>query len=242
MRPPLKYIFLTPVILFSQITLALSDELVYPELQVSPKATERLQMELRKESSNKYLTHLPIQLSSLMTLTSGLYSQNTKLENSESSSKKDENTKSQRIATSVGGAWLIGTFLLGEFYKPYQNAAIEIKSLPNQSMQDQLVRERIVEENFARAAALAQKLTWFSVATNMAASTYVASNTTGDARTFAGISALTALAPLLFRYSWIEVNNYHQDYKKKIYAPVVSSYLFQNNEKLSPGILMSWNF
>lgn len=226
----------------SPATNNVTDELVYPELQVSPRATERLQIEVKKEAQEKNSIHLPIQFSALMTLASGIYSQQTELPKDDDKFDKDENIRAQRTAVSIGGAWLVGTWLMSEFYRPYQKATLEIKSLPNASMQDQLVRERIVEENFERAASLANKLTWFSIMTNFVASAYVSSQTTDDARTFAAISALSAFSPLLFKYNWIYVNQYHQDYKKKIYAPVVGSYLFKIDQKITPGLLVSWNF
>ena len=50
-----------------------SEAYEYPELLVTPSATERLEMEAAKESGRRFTTHLPIQISALGTITAGIF-------------------------------------------------------------------------------------------------------------------------------------------------------------------------
>lgn len=221
-----------------------AQNLIYPELNVSPKASERVAMEAKQEASSKWTTHWPIQLSSAMTLASVFYAQSDKPEDYDTNpSKKEDFDNAAKTGTLVGATWLIGTYLLSENYRPYQKAVQEIKSLPTSNTQEQLVRERLAEEAMASSAKLGNRLMWMSVITNLGASAYIASSSGEDAKTFAGISTLVALTPLMFQYNWQDVYNYHQDYKKKIYAPIAMATLMPvDNKHLVPAMTLAWSF
>src|SRR4051812_12685888 len=82
------------------VTSARAADYDYPELMVTPSASERLTMQGKSEESKRWTTHLPIQASALMTLTAGIL-------------QKDKNGARTGLAgIAVGGSWLIGTFIL----------------------------------------------------------------------------------------------------------------------------------
>ena len=218
-----------------------AQNLLYPELNVSPKASERILMEAKQENADKWKTHLPIQTSALFTLFAGLNSSQDE-KDYENSVQEKEAQNSQMTAMLVGGGWLVATYFLSENYRPYQKGANEIKSLPNGSVSEQLVRERLAEETIDSASDLGDRLMWFSVASQLLAAGYVGNHASKDAQVYAGIAAVAAFSPIIFKYNWQKVHRYHQDYKKRIYAPIASLGAMSLDQKIVPSMNLSWTF
>lgn len=217
--------------------------ITYPELQVTPRASERIGMEAKNEKSSRLSQHLPVQISSLMTLVAGLYSQSNKPD--EDKVAPDDAKWARNTAIGIGAAWLIGTYYMSDNYTPYTKAQIAIQALPSKTPQETLTRERIAEENIGAAAKVGDRIMWASAFTNFAASAYLASKSGKEASVLAGISGLLAFSPLVFRYNWQTVNQYHQEYKKKIYGPIAMPGLFESHSthaqnEYVPGI--NWLF
>src|SRR4051812_9491056 len=77
----------------------------YPELQVVPRASERLRMEAKEERGNWFVAHWPVELSGLVTMGVGL---STKTRDGLSSGDEADAKTIKNLTTAVGAAWLVG--------------------------------------------------------------------------------------------------------------------------------------
>lgn len=218
---------------------------VYPELQVSPRATERIMMEARTEARTRRTQLLPMQISALSTLLAGAAAPKPTDENKKES---DDVKYSRQVAIGVGVAWLAFSYFFNEDYIPYNKAAALLKTMPEKTQQEELVRERIAEEQIEAASSLGRKMMWASVVTNLAAAAYLGNNTANEGEVYAAAAAVLAFAPVVFRDRWQIVNDYHQDYKKKIYGPITLPTLMSplspqaKNAGIVPGVLWQLTF
>ncbi len=191
----------------------------YPELQVAPRASERLALEARRESDRRWLNHVPLQVSALATLAAS-----ANLFSNSLNRKEGSDLASARVGALVGSAWIATTLLLSNSYTPYSSQLGEIQSLPSKDTREQLVKERMAEEALERAASVGRRLSLISAVTEGAASIYMLGNARGGTAGVAlgGIALITAFAPIVFPYGWQTIAYEQQDYKRKIYAPLAS--------------------
>lgn len=217
---------------------AFSQDLSYPELQVTPKASDRLKMLAAEEKNNSIFFQMPFQISAASTLVAGL------LQFSNVDEKEDPDKRSPLAGVVIGGAWLGINYYLGQQYNIYQNTLANVNKVQGSSMRDQLTRERYAEEGMQSASRLAKKLKWMSAMTNLAANAYMMSNVKKDSMSEVvnGVAALAALGPLFFDTSWEQVWRDQTNYKKRIYGPVVSTGLFQVGNDILPGLSMTLKF
>lgn len=209
----------------------------YPELLVTPSASQRLLEEEKHESQNRFRDLWPLQVSGLTTLLAGA---------SALGEKKDGEIADAHYAglaaISIGGAWLGTSAILAMTYTPYRDGVARIKKFGGTTKQQQLGRERLAEEALQEPAALAVRLRWMSVFTNAAASLAVA-GASKDRMTQAagGVSALVALAPWLFPLRWEKTWNYHDEYKRKVFGPITSGGLIWDptSRTYVPGLMLS---
>ena len=176
---------------------ALAQDYSYPELSVSPRASERLKIEEAENSS--WMIHAPLQISAITTLAAGINS---------SSIKKEKSDKSAYTAASaIGAGWLGISLWMQFYYKPYYLGLQSIKKIPNKSPREQLIYERMAEEHINNAASLAKKIKWLSFVTNLSSSTWVmADSSSGSSgKTLGIIGAVASFGPLLFPYKWESV-------------------------------------
>ena len=223
-------------IFFNFNNLVFAQTSIYPELQVSPRASDRIMMEAKTERNEKWSRHYPMQMSALATLLSGIYAESSKPTKEVIA---DDAKWAKTTAVLVGTAWLGISYFMTENYNPYSKANLALQSMPNKTMQEQLTKERIAEEDIEAAASVGNKLMWASIFTNFVASANLTSYTGKDGQIVAGISTLLSLSPLIFRYKWQTVNSYHQEYKKKIYGPITMPTLLNtsnNQASYVPGI------
>lgn len=198
--------------------------LAYPELQVSPRASERILMEARTEAKTRKTQLLPLQISALSTLLAGASAPKPL---DPDKRDRDDVKFSRSLAIGVGVSWLAFSYFLNEDYTPYLKAQSILKSMPDKTVQEELVRERMAEEQIEAASSLGKKMMWASVTTNLAASIYLAGNTSSEGNIYAAAAALLSFTPLVFRDRWQTVHCYHQDYKKRIYGPLALPTLLQ---------------
>lgn len=218
-----------------------AQELSYPELQVTPRASKRIRMEIRDEASYAWKSHLPIQLSAVTTLIAASQLQGK---------TKTDQEMVPGIAMGISALWIGATAWAAMKYRPYRAAYMHLKKLPKKSKRDLLTYERMAEEEINSLKSIAIKLKWLSVATNLAlAGSLMGANpndtdTEKAANNMAGFAALMAFAPLFFDYRWERVANEQEKYKKKIYAPVAMAPLFKDpTQKFSAtGISMLWTY
>jgi hypothetical protein len=218
--------------------------LQYPELQVTPLASQRLDMEAQKESSLAWTTHLPIQVSALSTIAAGamMLGEN---KDQMSGDHKDQANYAALTGLAVGAGWLGVTTYMASNYRPYATGQQEVAALAPGKGKDKeaLVRERMAEEAIDRAASVGRRLTWLSVATNLAANGYIiGSSDNNGTKAVAGLAALTAFAPVLFSYRWNHVAAQHELYKKRIYAPIVMGGWQVRDGQAAPMVLAHLSF
>ena len=98
----------------------------YPELQVVPRASERLQMEAQDEKASFMSNYWPVQLSSLGLVLAGFMSSGKYLEESPTLNQKQENQIATQMGILIGGVWVGTTYYLDHSLS-YSKAMPEIK-------------------------------------------------------------------------------------------------------------------
>lgn len=212
----------------------------YPELLVSPKATERVTIEAQKEKQNGIIFNLPLQISSTLTFTSGL------LMMGDTKEGKDPDKYSSLTGIGIGAGWLIINSYLGYLHRPYIEAKIDLNKIPAKTPEETLMRERLAEEAIRDAGLLAYKLNWFAAITNLGASIYMISNAKEKSKgqLFAGISIVASMLPLIFDHPWYQVYKDQQTYKRKIYGPLtlMPALLSAPDHRLAQGVILHYSF
>lgn len=232
-------VLITILISFSLSTFA--QDLSYPELQVTPRATDRVKIELREEAGRAWTSHLAVQLSGLATLVAG------SMAGSAVDTDKDEKEISPKIAMGVGLAWLGATSWAAASYRPYRSFYNDrMRKMSYKTQRDKLTAERLAEEEINSLRKLGTRIRWYSAVTNLAASGFLMSNvdSDSDAHKAAGLSALLALGPLFFNYHWEDVATEQEKYKKKIFAPIAMAPIMSDpfsNAKAS-GVSLIYQF
>lgn len=213
----------------------------YPELIVKPSASDRLLLEAKTERKRKVYEPLGMQLSAMATLTAGVtqYFGNT-------NKVDDPNKFAGLTGMVVGGTWMVINYMQFNRKKAYYEAFKRVKGLPSKSQGDKLTKERLAEEEIAYRASLARKFAYASVGTNLAASLYMMSNAEDDSKATLtnAIAIATSFLPLLFKMREERVYRSQQNYKKKIYAPLVNFNMFfdQKDKKYHPGMALNYAF
>ncbi len=218
------------------------DGMGYPELQVVPKASERLLIEARNEKSNWWVAHWPIQLSGLATMGIGLSSNGHRKENLSSNQKTDADTIST-LTTTVGAGWVIGGLILG-MQKPYRSGMKSISKYNDKDKRSQLMRERLAEEALEKPARIMQVLQYVSTATNLTMNIATAAYSNDEGKVLAGVSAVLSFLPFMFEDNAIMAHRKHIEYKKKIYAPIQSASIRIDPEtnRITPVTELVWFF
>ncbi len=218
------------------------DSMGYPELQVVPRASERLAIEAKNEDSNWVLTHWPIELSGLFTLAVGFTAKGNQREDLTTQEKSDANTIAA-AASTVGIAWIVGGALLGA-QRPYKNGVQAIAKYPGKDERSTLMRERLAEEALERPARVMSVLESVAIVTNLGANIAAGIHANASGRMMAGIGAVISLLPIFFEDHNIDVYNKHQEYKRKIYTPIKSaSFSYDPEHKtLTPMTSLLWSF
>lgn len=218
------------------------DSMGYPELQVVPRASERLRMEAKTESGSWFMTHWPIELSAAATLYVGLTSAHNR--KGDLSSKDEDNAQTITTVTqAVGAGWLIGMVALGA-QRPYYHGDRNVKKQTGKDERSALLRERLAEEALERPARTMRILEYVAVATNLGANALNIAYADDYGKMVAGVAAVLSLLPVMFPDHQIGVYEKHIEYKKKIYAPLKSA-SFQYDpyaNKLTPMTTLTWMF
>ncbi|MCO4753635.1 MAG: hypothetical protein KC478_04100 [Bacteriovoracaceae bacterium] len=219
-----------------------AQEFSYPELNVVPRASDRIRMEVRSEEGQAWKSNLALQLSSFLTLTTGIMAGSNLRDD-------DEKNYAPEVAMTVGAGWLVASVWASVKYRPYRNSFLKLRKKPYRSKRDKLTKERLAEEEINALSSMGRKIRWASATTNFAASLYLmdaiddSTDEGKKVRGLASISAVASLIPLFFPYRWETVASEQEKYKKKIYAPVsLSPALLKTNKGLINGLKVTWNF
>jgi len=202
----------------------LAQQLSYPELQVTPRASARIKLEIRAEAGHAWTSYMPVQISALSTLAAA------SMMGSSVDTEKDENEVSPKIGMVFGAAWLGATVWASMKYRPYRKSFSKYKKYPKKTKRQQLTFERLAEEELSSLRTLGKRIRWFSFVTNLVAAGYMQSSAKedSDGQRVSGVAALLAFGPLFFNFHWEDVANEQDKYKKKIYAPVAMTPIIQD--------------
>lgn len=214
----------------------------YPELQVVPRASDRLAMESPLEKDLGLAMFWPFQLSGLATLGAGFMMKGKLKENATEQERKDADFAAN-TAVGMGAAWIGLTYYLLST-EPYGSELAKIKKYKGSDKRTDLLRERIAEEALQKPAELIRTLTWISFITNFGATANLFDRSTKDNNLYPAIAGIMAFLPLIFKNRYIDNYEKHLEYKRKIYSPVVSTMLFKENvaSNYTPGVLLTWNY
>ena len=213
----------------------------YPELQVVPRASERLRLEAKEERGSWFVTHWPIELSGLATLTTGFMADDNQRE---LSSKDQANAKTVNTFTQVvGTAWIAGGLVLGGM-KPYGNGYRGLSKGPAKDERAALLRERLAEEALERPARTMRILRHVSVLSNFSMNVLSGVYQNDKGRVIAGVGAVLSFLPYMFEDHSVATYEKHLDYKRKIYTPLkgASVHLDPETGKMTPLTTLTWNF
>lgn len=192
----------------------------YPELQVVPRASQRLKMEMVEESSNWWYIHWPIYMSALTTFALGSTAEQSLRDDLNATELKDARSAAL-VARVIGASWFFGTMMVvGR--KPYQKGYKKLRGFPGSGRENELLRERLAEETLEQSAYNMRVLGYVSVFTNLAAAGYIGSFLNDQGRVFAGVAGLLSFLPMIFDDWYIYNYSKQLEYKKNIFSPVVS--------------------
>lgn len=217
------------------------DQLEYPELQVVPRATERLAFEAQNESESGWISHWPMQVSALSTIYLGVSAGGSYPPNATPEQKKALDTAST-TAIGIGGFWL-GTTIFYAFNRPYTTGMNRVKKIKSTDKRSDLSRERAAEEALEAPAKNMKSLQKLSMISNVFAAMYVGGYADSGTKRVAFVSALLALTPWIFEDRYVETWEKHLEYKRKIYTPLASvNWSLDKNAKLYPEMTLRWEF
>lgn len=218
------------------------DSLDYPELQVVPRASERLRLEAKEESQSWFVMHWPIELSGLATLGIGIQSSSQQREGLDEKQKTDSQSVAL-VTQAVGAGWLLAGVFLG-MQKPYSSGYSTIARLNGKDQRSVLLRERLAEEALEQPARIMGPLKIASVISNFSLNVLMATYLTDQGRIAAGVSAILAFLPVIFEDHTIRVYEKHLEYKKKIYGPLTSTSVGYDRvaKAYYPMATLQWSF
>ena len=236
----LKFLALIILVSVSFNAIAASDiplSLSYPELEVTPLASKRLEIEAKKEKRS-LRPYIPMFVSGFFVSAAAFSSLNTQEKNGHSRPVRG-------AAALIGVSTMAYSAYLSANYQPYKKGQREIKGLPTSTKREQLIRERMAESSLSQASRRAKITRWIS-SLSIIASGYAIGNTIpkqdGSSdnahKVFAYISGATGLLNLFLPTHWERVWSEQKSYKRKIYGPITTIIPIKNGA----GLNLAWNF
>ncbi|HEY8272227.1 MAG TPA: hypothetical protein VIG33_15155 [Pseudobdellovibrionaceae bacterium] len=214
----------------------------YPELQVVPRASDRLLMETQNEREYGWVAFWPYQVSSIATLLAGNRLRgNYKIDMSDQEKKDNDTLALSAMAVGIGGlglsVFLIKSDLYGDSFR-------RIKATKVTDKRSELLRERLAEEALEKPAHLINMLTTVSVTLNVLANVAVTSQGNNDVRGYAVIGLATAFLPWMFSNRYVDNWNKQLEYKRKIYTPFIGfDWQYKPKAKeFAPHLSANWSF
>lgn len=188
-------------------------EFEYPELLVSPSASERLAAEAKTENKHRWSAHWAIQASAMTTLLAGLSSSGDP-----GVATKDGTEAKTKIAGTmakyIGVIWLGTTGVMSATYTPYQTGMAGLKGMAQGTKREKLAYERSAEEALYAPSSVATVMKWTSFVSNLAANAMVMSAATqGSTKLMGTIGIIGSILPVAFEHGWNSVERYQTEYK-----------------------------
>ena len=213
----------------------------YPELMVSPRATERLKLEIERENREKLFSNqIGSQIAYGMTLINGAMMMGNTNE------VDDPDKNAANLGLIVGIAGLGSTMWMAKAYRPYAKGLSHAKRMKGKGKRAMLARERLAEEAMYEAAKLGRRLDYIAMGSTLIANVYMASVVEADTLTepLTYLGAATSIVPLIFKNYWSKVDKSQRSYKKKVYGPIAfNTILFDKvSKKYMPGASFAFSF
>lgn len=218
------------------------DAIDYPELQVVPRASDRLIEEAQFEKDYGLFTHWTFWTSGGATLiTSLMHNSKSRLANPTDQDNLDAQNATKFAMTVGAGTIALGMALY--LMHPYGSQVENLKKIRASGKRGELYRERIAEEGMEKIAKYVTIITYLTPIANFVTSANVYEKADDNTRLYAGISMLTSMLPLIFRNPYITNYEKHLEYKRKIYAPLISSTVLPvSGEGYIPALAATWVF
>lgn len=226
------------LLLTSLPRVSVAAEMDYPELQVVPRASERLKMEAEKDAGFK-LVSWPILIPAVATLGLGVMNTNA------TDPFRDPSRLGVYFPGVVGLAWIGVSVYLAAAWSPYRSGWATVKESSGGGRREQLTRERLAEEELASAARSSFIVSIAATVTLGGAAAVSGTMSAGPASGVLSIAVgVLALAPVLLSMRPTHVYNQHLEYKKKIYSPISSVTLMPEpvTSRLAPGVAIALAF
>lgn len=214
----------------------------YPELHVTPLASDRLRMEAEREPSDQWTRYWPIQAAALTTLVAGSQAK-FRQDSNLNPRDKDRYDDSKLQAQAVGGVWLAFTLGMSAMHAPYESAHRKVAALPAGTERERLTKERMAEEALYGPGHLGFTIRWAAAVTNLASSLLLFDKAHDDSKVYIGVATATSLLPLIVKSRWERVADRHREYKKKIYGPIASPTIMPDGQGgVVPGYAVNFSF
>jgi hypothetical protein len=219
----MRVLFLIMAIILGIQSEVWAQKLDYPELNVTPRASTRVNMETKWEGENTMGNTWPLIVAGAGTIAAAAGVGDV------IDDESDPNGYSQTTGYLVGAATL-GIGLYGAMsYRPYAAMKAKLKRVGGKGTRGQLTKERIAEEELKRLSRIGNLTRWTLALINVGTVSYISGNLSDDptkkddrdtADFMTNIATLTALLPIFFSTRWEHVYDEQMKYKKRIYAPV----------------------
>lgn len=216
----------------------------YPELQVVPRATERLQMEAEAERGAGYIINWMITVPALTTLlaaSSVNHSYNP--ENVLTDKDRRDVDQSVQLAQVIGATGLIAGVSL-----PYlwgnRDGWERVRGVKERGKKGALLRERLAEESLEQQSHVMTLIRYGFGAANLLALAPLGTRVHPDDRAAVSVAVAVGLLPLFFPPRQVTAYRKQQEYKKKIYTPVAGLGVGWNApaKALVPEYRLVWTF
>jgi hypothetical protein len=214
----------------------------YPELQVVPRASERLAIEAKAEDNGAAVMHWPLEVTGLATVAVSFAAKANLVANPTTKQQSDAATISS-IGAAVGLGTVASGVLLG-LQRPYRSGLNAINKYPGKDDRSMLLRERLAEEDLEKAAETMRVVEDVVVTTNVIMNVASAWHANETGQIVAAVGVAMSFLPWVFEDRSIEIYEKQIEYKKKIYVPLASASFHYEplNKSFTPEPTLTWMF
>lgn len=223
----------------------ITDSIDYPELQVVPRASERVLTEAKAEREDTYLREWPILVPSLLTLMNASQLSG-KHRPDATADQKTQMTYATSAASTVAGVTLLFT-LYRQSQRPASQSVNNTKKYPTQTKRGQLYRERISEEFLESEASLQNKVAWLSMSSQFVMNGWMYTLAPDKNRPMLLLTSLSTFLPFIFESRSITTYENHKKAKRRIYVPVSGIMMIpeksvHDSPQAIAGLTWAWDF
>jgi len=215
------------------------DNIDYPELQVVPRASERLESEAQFErEGGSWLNQWSFLISGTSTLAAA-----TLTSSAAGSAASVDQQNAIKLGQIVGGLTL-GVGIYYGFAKPYDSTLEKVRRVKGKDKRSLLLKERTAEEALERSANTIGSISTLSVWANLIVSAGLASFGDANSKTYAYAGVFVSALSMMFRHPYISNWEKHKEYKHKIYTPLPQTSFYRDSKtgEYRSYLGLAWNF